>query len=113
MELDHQGPDEDYNRGRHTCCSQGWWRGHERETCQTGQGERQAKSWERIGDSKQRVCIYFMLILLTFHGHYCFAVTDREEGRGGKDMNASQAAGQTCPCPKRPCINMPPVSFTA
>lgn len=72
-----------YDRVRQACCSQGWWRGHETETCQTGRWERQAKGWERIGDSEQCVYIYAMLIFLTFHGESCFAVTvtDREEGR--------------------------------
>lgn len=86
--------------------------GHETEICLTVRKERQARGWERIGDSKQCVCIYFMLILLTFHGQYCFAVPDRQEGRGGKEMHPSQAAGQACPCPKPPCVNMPPASYT-
>lgn len=67
------------------------------EPCQTTSRQRQVKGWERRGNSKQCVCIYVVLILLTFHVQYCFAaaVTDRDKVRGGKDLNAPQAAGQT------------------
>lgn len=43
--------------------------------------ERRAKGWELRGDSKQCVCIYTMLILLTFHGKYCFAAATLAETR--------------------------------
>lgn len=56
---------------------------------QEGERDRRAekvKGWERRGDNKQCVCIYAMLILLTFYGPYCFAtaVTDRDKVRGGR-----------------------------
>lgn len=62
------------------------------------------------------MCIYALLILLTFHGLYCFAaaVTDRDKVRGGKDLSVAQAAGRTIALSQTSlqCINTLPVSNT-
>lgn len=58
----------------------------QRRAGQDGERDRRAeevKGCERRGDDKQCVRIYARLILLTFHGQYCF-VTDRDEVRGGR-----------------------------
>lgn len=93
MELDHQetGPGEDYDK--HAAAKgggEGMRRSHARQ-----EGERDR--WKaRREQGTVSVCIYAMVILLTFHEQYCFtaAVTDRDEVRGGKDLSVARAAGQ-------------------
>ena len=60
-------------------CGEGRRQRHARQD-----SEREAKGSQRIGDSEHCVCINAMLIFLTFHGLYCFAVTiiDRDELKG-------------------------------
>lgn len=86
MELDHQGPDREYmtQSEENIAVAKGGGEGI-RQRHARQDSERQAKGLQRIGDSEHCVCINAMLIFLTFHGLYCFAVTitDRDDVKGG------------------------------